>query len=67
MSATPTCPHCCHAMTTDEMVEYRDVSLFDLAHQELREAIKCPACDLEYWVQGGYVPTYTSAYAEEDL
>ena len=27
MSATPTCPHCGHAMTTDEMVEYRAIDL----------------------------------------
>jgi len=29
--------------------------------------VKCPLCDAEYWVKGGYVPHYTSAFSEEEL
>ena len=48
----PTCPHCRHAMDTDDMQSCSTVDLFALAPNEGRECIKCPACDLDYWVQG---------------
>ena len=66
----PTCPHCGHAMNTDEMLYGSptcDADLFGLAPAEGQAAITCPACDLEYWVQGGYQPFYTSAASEEEL
>lgn len=67
---TPTCPHCDHAMDTDEM-QYGSPTcsedLFGLASDEGSAAITCPACDQEYWVKGGYRPHYTSALAEELL
>lgn len=44
-----------------------DADLFALAPSEDRAVIECPACDKQYWVQGGYRPQYTSAFAEEDL
>ena len=67
---TPTCPHCGHQMSTDEMLYGKptcDEDLFALAPNEERSAIECPACDQGYWVQGGYRPHYTSAFAEDDL
>lgn len=67
---TPTCPHCGHAMDIEEM-QYGPPTcsegLFVLAPNEDTAAITCPACDLEYWVKGGYQPHYTSALAEELL
>ena len=64
----PTCPHCGHEMTTDEMLGHPE-GLFDIAPNEGAAEIKCPAvlCGKTYWVQGGYVPTYTSATSEDDL
>lgn len=66
----PTCPHCGHMMDADEMSYGRptcDTDLWALAPGEDRAVIECPACDKQYWVQGGYQPHYTSAFSEEDL
>ncbi len=66
----PTCPHCDHEMSTDEMLYGEPTSsadLFALAPDEAQAVIECPCCDQHYWVQGGYTPHYTSAFAEEDL
>ena len=62
----PTCPGCGHVLTDDEMHGHED-DLWALAPNEGRTVIKCPVCDIEYHVQGGYTPEYTSAFAEEDL
>ena len=51
MSQQIICPHCQHKLDTNEG----------------REAMTCPACDQEFWVQGGYIPHYTTAFAEELL
>ena len=51
---------------TDEMLAL-DFDAFALATNEGREAMTCPACDQEFWVQGGYIPHYTTAFAEELL
>ena len=67
---TPKCPHCGHEMNNDEMCYGKptcEVDLFALAPKEDRAVIECPACGQQYWVQGGYVPQYTSAFAEEGL
>ena len=69
-TSAPTCPHCGHAMDTDEMLYGKptcESDLFALAPDEGRAVIKCPRCDTEYWVQGGYTPHYTSAAGEEEL
>jgi hypothetical protein len=63
---TPVCPGCGYTLTTDDMLDSKH-DLFALAPNETREAIKCPSCDAEFWVQGGYQPHYTSSFAEEDL
>ena len=66
----PTCPHCGHQLNADEMNYGPDVSeddLWALAPDEGRAAVTCPSCDAEYWVEGGHVPHYTSAFAEEEL
>ena len=63
---TPTCPHCGHAMTYDEMIA-ASVDLFGLVPREESEAIECPVCDKEFWVKGGYNPHYTSAFSYEEL
>lgn len=66
----PKCPHCGHEMDSDEMSYGKptcDEDLFALAPNEGRAVIECPACDKQYWVQGGYTPMYTCAFAEEDL
>ena len=68
--STPTCPHCGHAMDMDEMcygTPTCDEDLFALATDEGRTVVECPRCDQQYWVQGGFAPQYTSAFAEEEL
>ena len=65
--STPTCPSCDHAMSTDEMVNFRGEDLFAAAPNEEFVRIQCPNCDTKYWVQGGYKPQYTSAISEDDL
>lgn len=67
---TPVCPHCGHAMDTDEMLYGKptcDEDIFALAPDEGRTAIECPACDQQFAVQGGYTPHYTTAFSEEEL
>jgi hypothetical protein len=64
--SSPTCPHCGYELTLDDMVGH-DPDLFDLAHTEDQASVECPSCDQPFWVQGGYTPYYTSAFAEEDL
>lgn len=68
---TPTCPHCGYVMSCDDMVRMAhtplEPDLFGLAVREEREAVTCPSCDTEYWVQGGYKPHYTTAFAEGEL
>ena len=72
---TPTCPHCGHAMTDDDMCSnaYRPGDdcddLWALPTREERTYVICPAvgCELGYYVQGGYTPRYTSAVKESDL
>lgn len=44
---TPVCPHCGHALDTDEMLECRE-DLFALAPAEGETEVTCPVCDLEY-------------------
>jgi len=71
----PTCPHCGHAMTDDEMSGNRYVDgddgddLWALAPEEGRTKVICPyvLCEKPYFVQGGYRPQYTSAIDEDDL
>lgn len=72
---TPTCPHCGHAMTDDEMCgnAYLKGSdgddLWALAPREDRTYVICPSllCGKGYYVQGGYTPKYTSAVSEDEL
>lgn len=41
--------------------------LFALAPNEGRATINCPSCGVEYHIQGGYIPTYTTALDEDQL
>ncbi len=66
-SRAPTCPHCGHEMSTDEMLDSTEADLFAIAPDEQNAQIECPRCDKTYWVKGGYIPTYTSAIDEDDL
>jgi hypothetical protein len=69
------CPRCEHEMTDDEMHSARyapgsdDADLWGIAPNEERVKIVCPSvmCRKPFYVQGGYVPTYTTATNEEDL
>lgn len=63
----PTCPHCGYSLDVDDMNSVSNDDLWGATPKEERTIVKCPQCDIEYWVQGGYVPYYTSAFAEEDL
>lgn len=64
----PTCPGCGYALSDDDMNSgFGDDDLWSLAPDEGRTSVDCPNCDNSYWVQGGYRPTYTSAFAEEEL
>lgn len=62
----PTCPSCDHEVTCDEVLGTGE-DLWALAPDEGRAAIECPSCGVTYHVQGGYVPTYTTALDEDDL
>lgn len=68
---TPVCPHCGYAMNPDDMssapTDSCQTNLFDIAPAEESTSTTCPACDGAYWVKGGYQPTYTTAFAEEEL
>lgn len=69
------CPHCGHEMTDDEMganhyaVGSDGDDLWALAPEEGRTKVVCPSvlCEKPYYVQGGYVPQYTTAIDEDDL
>ena len=64
----PTCPHCGYMMDTDDMYSLTvGEDLFALAPDEGQTCVNCPRCDAEYWVKGGYMPHYTSAFSEEEL
>jgi predicted RNA-binding Zn-ribbon protein involved in translation (DUF1610 family) len=71
----PTCPHCGHAMTDDEMCSNSYLpgsdgdDLWGLAPNEGRTHVVCPSalCGKGYYVKGGYTPKYTSAVMENDL
>jgi hypothetical protein len=66
----PTCPHCAHEMSDDEMqAQQGDVCLYELARDEGSTEVTCPSpmCSLKYWLKGGYRPHYTSAMTEDDL
>jgi hypothetical protein len=68
--SAPTCPHCAHEMSTDEMLAHQgDTGLFDLAPSEGTTEVTCPSpsCGKSYWLKGGYRPHYTSAMTEDDL
>lgn len=41
--------------------------LWELAPNEETADLKCPVCDLQFWVKGSYRPEYTTAFAEELL
>lgn len=72
---SPTCPHCGHAMTDDEMCSNSYLKgsdgddLWALAPHEGRTHVICPSlsCGKGYYVQGGYTPKYTSAIDEDEL
>ncbi len=65
---TPTCPGCGYALDDDDMQSnFADGDLFAIAPREERASVTCPQCNSAYWVQGGYEPTYTSAFTEEEL
>lgn len=53
-------------MTPDDMVD-NPYPLYDLAHNEGCTTANCPSCDLTFWVQGGYSPHFSTAFAEELL
>lgn len=63
----PTCPHCGHEMSYDDMASVNTTDLYALAPNEDTAEIECPICDKEYVVQGGYRPHYTSAFSHEEL
>jgi uncharacterized Zn-finger protein len=60
------CPHCDHEYTADEMNEC-EVDLWALAPNEDSAELKCPVCDQEFYVQGGYKPLFTTAFCEDEL
>jgi transposase-like protein len=67
---SPTCPHCGHELDEDEMLYGKptcDEDLYALAPNEGSTVVQCPRCDLEYAVQGGYKPHYTSAFSLDEL
>ena len=70
LTATPVCPHCGSAFTPDDMLAGGgDVALYALPTEEGRAELSCPApwCGNSFYVQGGYVPNYTTAVDEAEL
>ena len=63
---TIVCPHCDYEMNDDDMHNH-DEDLFAIAPKEGRCVVECPNCDKEFWVEGSYMPQYTTAFAEEEL
>lgn len=63
----PVCPHCGHEMTHEQMANYREADLFEIATEESIEPLTCVICQGSFWVQGGYDPHYTTAVEEDDL
>lgn len=63
---TPQCPDCGYVMNGDDMLAAGE-DLLAIAPNEERCTVKCPICDIEYWVRGSYKPVYYSSLAEEDL
>lgn len=62
----PTCPHCGHTMTDDEMLQDPG-DLYRLPWLEGAGSTDCPKCQKTYYVQGGYIPHYTSVKTEVEL
>lgn len=64
----PTCPGCGYALDHDDMSSgFGDDDLYALAPDEGTTSVTCPQCDNSYWVRGGYKPTYTSSFDEDEL
>ncbi len=66
----PTCPHCGHQMDNDEMQYGKptcEEDLYALAPNEGHAVIKCPLCDKQYVVLGGYAPHYTSFFSMDEI
>lgn len=66
-TAHPTCPHCGYELDHEDMLSVSDDDLYALAPSEGSAAVRCPKCDNEYAVQGGYTPHYTSAFSLDEL
>jgi predicted RNA-binding Zn-ribbon protein involved in translation (DUF1610 family) len=67
-TAHPTCPHCGYELDDDDMQShFSDDDLYALAPDEGAAVVRCPQCDNEYAVQGGYKPHYTSAFSLDEL
>lgn len=67
-TAHPKCPHCGYELDDDDMLSHlTDEDLYALAPDEGSTALKCPQCDMEYAVRGGYQPHYTSAFSLDEL
>lgn len=65
---SPTCPGCGYALDSDDMnSDFADDDLWGLAPDEETTSVTCPQCGTSYWVKGGYKPTYTSSFDENDL
>jgi hypothetical protein len=62
------CPHCDHEFSADDMnaAEAED-DLWDIAPSEGQTECKCVACGKQFFVQGGYVPLWTTAIDQDDL
>lgn len=60
---------CGYALDSDDMNSdfADDDDLWALAPDEGRTSVQCPQCDNSYWAQGGYKPTYTTSFSEDDL
>ena len=65
---TVVCPHCKHRYTSDELNEScGDVDIWEVAHGEDTAELECPVCDQHFWVQGTYLPRWSTAFAEEQF
>ena len=60
------CPHCNYVFDESDM-ENSDKDLYAICPKESYEDIQCPKCELIFWVEGGYIPTYKTFKTEEDF
>lgn len=59
------CPHCNHTYTDDDMYKSQN-DLWAICPNEESVEEKCVACGRVFFIQGGYIPIYTTYKTEDE-